>query len=125
MSKKNLVLLVLVIAIVCSFTAFASARDAQKLRIVNNSGKTIEKIGLKLSGNGDYVEGRDDLNDSPLRNGEFIEMSFLDSSERRQPHDLIAIYSDGTYDEWNGLDLHNVYEFGIERGGASSYRTTD
>lgn len=123
MLKRKLLLCLLTVTVVCMSCTVALAGEAPYLRIVNRSGRTIDTVYLKMSKYGDYVDGEDDVNNAPLRNGEFVEIRFLDSREHRMPHDILVVYRDNTYDEWQGLDIYDLYEFGVERDGASSYKT--
>ncbi|MBR1485851.1 MAG: hypothetical protein IJ597_01170, partial [Synergistaceae bacterium] len=76
--NKKIFLAVLLILVIAAGSAFAARRNREmKLRLVNHTGKTIVTVYLKPSKYGDYEE-EDELNeDSPLRNGEFIDMKFF------------------------------------------------
>ena len=124
-SKKKFVLSLLVIALVMSVVMSCGAafarREASVLRITNRSGRTIETVFLKESDYDDYIYGEDNLNTEPLKNGEFVELSFLDSRKHAKAHDLLVLYPDGTYDEWLNKDIFDLSEIVIEKNGATSY----
>ena len=123
--NKKIFLAVLLILVIAAGSAFAARRNREmKLRLVNHTGKTIVTVYLKPSKYGDYEE-EDELNeDSPLRNGEFIDMKFFDKTEHREPHDIMIVFRDGSYDEWTELNFDEFDEMTFERDGATSYRLT-
>lgn len=122
--KKKIFLAILLILVIACGACYARSNREMKLRLVNRTGKTIVSVLLKPSRYGDY-EPEDELNeDSPLYNGEFIDMKFLDRTEHREPHDIMIIFRDNTYDEWTGLNFDEFDEMTFERDGATSYRLT-
>ena len=123
--NKKIFLAVLLILVIAAGSAFAARRNREmKLRLVNHTGKTIVTVYLKPSKYGDYEE-EDELNeDSPLRNGEFIDMKFFDKTEHREPHDIMIVFRDGSYDEWTELNFDEFDEMTFDRDGATSYRLT-
>lgn len=109
-----------------SGTAFAAKIRCEDLNftIVNNSGKTIDKIYLSPSHYSDWAP-EDGMTHYPLHHGEYLDVDFPDRCNYYvQPYyDLRVEYRDGSYDEWTELDLYKINKMGIESVGEASFLT--
>ena len=124
MKKKIFLAILLILVVAACSVCDARTNREMKLRLVNHTGKTIVSVYLKPSKYGDY-EAEDELNEnSPLRNGEFIDMKFFDKTEHREPHDIMIVFRDNTYDEWTELNFDEFDEMTFEKDGSTSYRLT-